>query len=249
MKFGKTLILFTATSTVFFVFSVLSLAAADDPYTQTYVIIIDNENAGTEAVTEEKDKSGAVIYTSEHELLVNDGQVKNRMAFSTKMIFSRGGKNLQTYVCWYKTAQKGNSGDSYDVTIKDNQITRVLTRNGQSAEVKAPFTQNMVIVDFNVYYQYEYLVRRYDRKKKGTQVFDNFIPVIGNDIPLKVTLLGDEKLRFDENNEKIVEVSRFRVESANINTVTLFVDKDNRLVLLENPAQDLKVIRKDLVPE
>ena len=247
MKFGKTFK--TITAAFFFVFFVLSLSAADDPYTQTYVIIIDNETAGTETVTEEKDKSGAVIFTSEHELLINDGQTKNRMAFSTKMVFSRGAKNLQSYICWYKTGQKGNSGDSYDVAVKDNQITRVLTRNGQSAEVKAPFTQNMVIVDFNVYYQYEYLIRRYDRKKKGTQVFSNFIPVIGNDIPLKVTLLGDEKLRFDENDGKIVEVSRFRIESADINTATLFVDKNNRLVLLENPAQDLKVIRKDLAQE
>ena len=76
-------------------------------------------------------------------------------------------------------------------------------------------------------------------------MFDNFIPVIGSDIPLRVTLFGDEKLRFGENT---VEVSRFRVESAGINTVTLFMDKNNRLVMLENPAQELKVIRKDLIP-
>jgi hypothetical protein len=101
----------------------------------------------------------------------------------------------------------------------------------------------MVIVDFNVYYQYENLISRYDRKKKGTQVFDNFIPVIGSDIPLKVTLLGDETLRFNGNN---IEASRFMVEYADIHTVTISVDKNNRLVVLENPAQELKVIRKDL---
>jgi len=249
MKFGKISIIFAVASTFFFIFSVLSLSASDDPYTQTYVIIIDNEISGTETVTEERDKSGAVIYTSEHDLIVIDGQSKNRIAFSTRMVFSRGAKNLQSYVCWYKTGQNGNSGDSYDVTIKDGRISRALTRSGKSMEVSTPFTQNMVIVDFNVYYQYEYLVRRYDRKKRGTQVFSNFIPVIGNDIPLKVTLLGDEKLRFDENDGKIVEVSRYRIESADINTATLFVDKNNRLALLENPAQDLKVIRKDLMPE
>ena len=152
---------------------------------------------------------------------------------------------MQTYACWYKTGQSGNSGDSYDVSVQNGLITRVLNRNGQSVTVTAPFTPNMVIVDFNVYYQYEYLVRRYDRKKRGTQIFDNFIPVIGNDIPLKVTLLGDEKLRFGENT---VEASRFRIESADIHTATLFADKNNRLVLLENPAQALKVIRKDLHP-
>jgi hypothetical protein len=223
----------------------LIAAAADDSGTQSYVIIIDGENAGTETVTEEKDRSGAVIYTSEHELLITDGQTKNRMVFSTRMVFSRGAKNLQTYGCWYKTGQNGNSGDSYDVSVKDGRITRILTRNGQSTEIAALFTPNMVIVDFNVYYQYEHLIRLYDRKKKGIQVFDNFIPVIGNDIPLKVTMLGDELLSFGEIN---IETTRFRIESAGINTVTFFVDKNNRLVMLENPAQNLKVFRKEFVP-
>ena len=235
-----------AIGVLFFAFSALTLTAADEPYTQTFVIMIENENSGTETVTEEKDRSGAIIYTSEHELLVNDSQTKNRMAFSTRMVFSRGAKNLQTYTCWYKTGQNGNSGDSYDVSVKDGRITRVLTRNGQSVEITASFTQNMVVVDFNVYYQYEYLIRRYDRKKKGTQVFDNFIPVIGNDIPMKVTFIGDETLSFDEMN---IETSRFRVESADIHTATLFVDKNNRLVVLENPSQGLRVIRKDLLPQ
>jgi len=230
---------------VFFVFSGFATVAAADPYVQTYIILIDNEIAGTETVTEETNSSGAVIYTSEHELLVNDGLSVIRMAFSTRMVFSRGARNLQTYACWYKTSQNDGSGDSYDVSVNNGRITRILTRNGQSTEVTELFTPNMVIVDFNVYYQYEYLIRRYDRKKGGTQMFDNFIPVIGSDIPLRVTLFGDEKLRFGENT---VEVSRFRVESAGINTVTLFMDKNNRLVMLENPAQELKVIRKDLIP-
>lgn len=241
MRFSK--ILSVLVPAVFFVFSGLTTAAADKPYTQTYVILIDGEIAGTETVTEEKDRSGAVIYTSEHEILVNDGLTQNRMFFSTRMVFSKGARNLQTYFCGYKIGQNGITGDSYDVSVKDDRITRVLTRNGQSVEVTAPFTPNMVIVDFNVYYQYENLISRYDRKKRGTQVFDNFIPVIGNDIPLKVTLLGDETLRFDGNN---IEASTFRIEYADIFTTTVYVDKNNRLVVLENPAQELKVIRKDL---
>ena len=232
-----------ALTAFFLVFSVLTPAAADDPHTQSYVILINNEAAGTETVTWERDGSGAVIYTSEHDLLVNDGLTKNRMVFSTKMVLSKGARNLQTYACRYKTGQAGKSGDSYDVSVKNGRITRVLTRKGQSVETTAPFTQNMVIVDFNVYYQYEYLVRRYDRKKKGTQVFANFIPVIGNDIPMKITWLGDVILRFDE---KDVETSKFRVEFAEINNATIFMDKNNRLVVLENPAQELEVVRKDL---
>jgi len=230
---------------LFFVFFGSATAAADDSYAQSYVILINNEPAGTETVVEEKDRSGAVISTSEHELFVYDGMTRNRMVFSTRSVFSKGSRNLQSYSCRYTTGQNGMSGDSYDVSIKNNQITRVLTRNGQTVEVTAPFTRNMVIVDFNVYYQYEHLISRYDRRRRGTQVFENFIPVVGNDIPLKVTLLGDETMRFDGKN---IDGSRFRVEFADIHTSTLFVDKNNRLVVLESPAQNLKVIRKDLLP-
>ena len=53
----------------------------------------------------------------------------------------------------------------------------------------------MVILDFNVYHQYDYLIRKYDMKKRGRQVFANFIPVIGNDIPLAITFLDNEKLK------------------------------------------------------
>ena len=229
----------------FFFVSVLKPAKADEPYTRSYVILINNETSGTETVTEEKDRSGAVISRSEHELLLDDGLTRNRLVFSTEMVLSKGGKDIRTYASQYKTGQMGALGDSYDVSIKNGEITRVLIRSGQYSAVTAPFTQNMVIVDFNVYHHYEYLLRRYDLRKKGTQVFANFIPLIGNDIPLKVTWLGDLIMRFDKKN---IETRKFQVEFADIQATTLFVDKSNRLVVLENPAQGLKVIRKDLLP-
>ena len=227
---------------LFLVFSGLTPVAANDLYTQSYVILIDKEIAGTETVTEEKDSSGAVIFTSEHELSVSEGTAKNRMAFSTRMVFSRGARDLQTYFYRYKTGQTGN----LEVFVRNDQITRILTSDGQAlSEVTAPFTSNMVIVDYNVYYQYEHLIRRYDRRRRGAQAFANFIPLIGSDIPIKVTLLGDAILRF---GEKDVEASRFQVELADIHTVTLSVDRNGRLVILENPTQGLQVIRRDLLP-
>jgi len=240
LRFGRNVL--RGALVVLFVFSGLMPlpAAVDEPYKQTYVILINGEKAGTEAVTEEKDGSGNVVSMSEHELLLDEGSSKNRMVFSTKMVLSKGAKNIKTYVCRYK----GEPGDSYEVSVQNGRITRVLTRNGQPGVVTAPFTSNMVVVDFNVYHHYEYLLRRYDRKKKGIQTFADFIPIIGNDIPIKVTWVGDENLVF---GEKTIEASRFIIEFTDIHTVTLYADKDNRLVVLENTAQGLKVIREDLL--
>ena len=220
-----------------------AIARDDYPYQQSYSILINNETAGTETVIEKKDGSGKVISTSEHDILVTDGLVMNRMRFSTRTVFPKGSLIPETYVNQYRNDQADNFGDSYDVTVSNGQITRVLTRNGQSTTAATALSSDMVIVDFNVYHQYENLIRRYDRKKGGMQQFADFIPVIGNDIPLKVTFLGNEMLQFDQKN---IEVSNFRVEFVGIQTVTLAVDKDDRLVVLENPMQDIKVIRKDL---
>lgn len=220
-------------------------ASAAEQGTQSFVILINGKNAGTETVIKGKDESGNVVYNSEHELVVDDGLSINRTVFSTKMVLSKDAKDIKTYDCRYKTSLTGDFGDSYDVSIKNGVITRVLTHNGQSINATAPHTQNTVIVDFDVYHHYEYLIRRYDRKKKGTQIFEDFIPVIGNVIPLKVTWIGDEKVRFYEKT--VVEVSKFTIEFAGIHTVTVLVDKSGSLSVLENPAQNLKVIRKDLI--
>ncbi|MDR0842919.1 MAG: hypothetical protein LBP68_05810 [Acidobacteriota bacterium] len=217
-----------------------AVAKDDYPYQQSYSILIGNETAGTETVVEKKDGSGKVISTSEHDIMVTDGMAMNRMQFSTRMVFPKNSLIPETYVNQYKT---DTAGDAYDVSVAGGRITRVLNRNGQSTTTEAALTPNMVIVDFNVYHQYEYLVRRYDRKKGGVQAFADFIPVIGNDIPLKVTFLSEETRQFDQKN---IKVRNFRVEFVGIQTVTLAIDENDRLVSLDNPAQDLKVIRKDL---
>ena len=243
MKLEKALSLVAAACFIWVGIADHAIARDDYPYHQSYSILINNETAGTETVIEKKDGSGKIISTSEHDILVTDGLAMNRLRFSTRTVFPRGSLVPETYVNQYRNDQVGNFGDSYDVSISNGQITRVLTRSGQSSTAVTTLSPDMVIVDFNVYHQYENLIRRYDRKKGGMQQFADFIPVIGTDIPMRVTFLGDGTLQFDQKN---IEVSNFRVEFVGIQTVTLAVDRNDRLVVLENPMQDIKVIRKDL---
>ena len=72
---------------------------------------------------------------------------------------------------------------------------------------------NTVILDFNVYHQYDYLVRRYDAAKGGRQLFSDFVPLIGNDIPLAVTSIGEAELKFEKGS---MAVSNYRVEFVGI---------------------------------
>jgi hypothetical protein len=209
-------------------------------YSQSYTIQIKGTVAGHEKVAEKLNDAGQMVSTSEHEIIVSDGLVAKSMAFSTKMVFSKDGRDPVSYTYAYV----GATGDSYDVTIKEGRINRILRRGGRTSEITIPFQPGMVILDFNVYHQYDYFIRKYDSKKGGKQSFANFIPLIGSDIPISLTFLGNST--FDGEKETL-PVKNFRIEFADLWIGRLSVDKDGRLVQLQIPIQELEVLRDDLI--
>ena len=233
---SKTLL--TLVMLAFLVFPEVAPARDNESYAQTYLILIKGSAAGNERTSETTAKD-EIVSTSEHEMLITDGLETKRMTFSTKMVLSKANSALLSYSCKYS----GASGDSYDVVVRDNQITRTLKRGDRTNEATTALQANTVLVDFNVYHHYDYLARRYDSKKGGRQLFSNYVPVIGTDIQLALTFLGNDSLDFGKGT---VPVRSFKVEFVGIWAGTLSVDKDGRLVRLLVPAQDLEVIRQDL---
>lgn len=220
-------------------------AVAEDTapiYKQTYTILIKGIRAGSESVAESIDETGNIRASSEHEIFITDGLATKRMAFVTKMQLAKNTYHPIAYSYTYTTA---GSGDSYEVAVKNDQIQRKLIRSGHATEATAPFQPNTVIQDFNVYHQYDYIVRRYDAAKGGRQLFSNFVPLIAMDIPVAVTYQGEAELTAASGS---IPVSNYTFEFVGIANVTLAVDKDKRLVRLAIPTQDLEVVRKDLLP-
>jgi hypothetical protein len=216
---------------------------AASTYSESYSILIKGVVAGRETVTEKPDNNGDTVSTSDHEMLVTDGLETKSMKFSTRMVLSKSTGIPSSYSYWYTS---GGTGDSFEVTINNLQITRVLNRGGRTSEAVVPLQPDMVFLDFNVYHQYDYLVRKYDLKKGGRQTFADFIPVIANDIPVALTYLGDSKLELKTGS---LQVRNFRVEFVGIWGGTLSVNKDGRLVRIVIPSQDLEVVRSDLLPQ
>ena len=227
-------------SVFFFAISADAQNAASG-YSQSYAILIKGALAGNETVTETTSESGDLVSTSDHEIVVTDGLETKRMTFSTKMVLAKGTWTPVSYTYKYTT---GAIGDSYEVAIKNAKISRILTRGGRTSEVNVPVPLNMVIVDFNVYHQYDYLIRKYDAAKGGRQLFADFVPLIGDDIPLALTFLGNVDLNFEKGT---IPARNFKIEFVGIWNGSLFVDADGRLLRLLIPAQDLEVVRKDLL--
>jgi hypothetical protein len=216
---------------------------APSSYSQSYLVLIKGDVAGSETVTEKTSAAGELVSTSEHEMIVSDGLQTNRMTFSTRMVLAKTTGAPVSYSYWYTS---GNTGDSCEVTIANGQATRTLSRGGRTDQVTAPFEPGMVLLDFNVYHHYDYLIRKYDMKKGGRQTFADFIPVIGTDIPIALTLLGESK---QEMKNGALPVREFRVEIVGIWSGSMTVDKEGRLVRLLIPTQDIEAVRRDLMPE
>jgi hypothetical protein len=241
MKAIKAVALFC---TVFFYCTVDNPGAiAASTYSESYAILLKGTLAGTETVAEKPDSNGNILSTSEHEMLVSDGLETKSMKYATRMVLSKSTGVPVSYSYWYT---EGGTGDSYDLTVANSLVTRVLNRGGRTSDVAVPLEPDMVFLDFNVYHQYDYLIRRYDIKKGGRQTFADFIPLIGNDIPLAVTYIGDGKV---DGRTGSIAVRNFRIEFVGIWGGTLSVNKEGRLVRLSIPSQDLEVVRRDLLPQ
>jgi hypothetical protein len=225
--------------------SVQILPAAEDAaeYTQRYAIFIDGALSGHENVKEKLNDAGQMVSTSDHDLKVIDGLAFKHMAFTTRMVFAKNSLDPVSYSYQYT---EGDTGDSYDVIIEDSKIKRRLRKGGRTSEATAPFTPETIILDYNVYHHFDYLIRKYNKKKGGRQTFSDFIPIIGLDIPVYVTFMEDSSLKFDNKN---IEAKGYRVELAGIETLTLFTDKEGRLIQLQMPSQKIEVLREDLAPK
>ena len=224
----------------------LSLRASEEPlpsYRQAYVILIQGAISGSETMTEQVAPDGNVLTSSAHEILVTDGIETKRMAFTTAMTLRKGTWTPISYSCRYSS---GEARDSYEVAVSGAQVVRILNRSGKPHEARIQLQPGFVIVDFNVYYQYDYLLRRYDLKKGGRQTFTSFLPLIAADIPIALTRLEDSSLG---SGEKALRAYNFRVEFGSSWVGTVCSDKNGRLIRLLIRDRGLEVVRKDLVPE
>lgn len=211
-------------------------------YSQTYIVFIDGSRAGKETVTEKIDENGDRIALSENEIYLSDGIETKRMAYSTRMILDGDSLKPKSYVYGYTT---GGTGDSFQVSVEGDEITRTLNRGGQTSVLTTEFKPDTIILDFNVYHQYDYVLHKYDHSEGGRQVYSDFIPVIGSHIPVALTFLGESETPYRNGS---LTVKNYQVEFVGLRSGTVSFDSNGRLIRLVMPDQELEVVREDILP-
>ena len=222
----------------------LAAPGSDAPavYSQNYLVFLNGSPAGTESVEERTTKDG-LISSSTHDIVVTEGIETKRLAFSTSLRLEKGTYAPLDYSCRYTSA---NSGDSYHVSVRKGIVTRSLTRAGHTSESSMAAKPGMVLVDLNVFHQFDYLYRHYDLNKAGRQTFSDYIPLIASDISLALTRLEDSELA---GAKRSVAVQNFKVELVGVWMGVASFDGDGRLVRLFIQDKGIEVIRKDMQPE
>ena len=211
---------------------------ASAPPTRTFQIFLKGEAAGTEVVSESTDKDGNLVLRSEHEMLVSDGLEIKRVAFTTAAVLAKESLQPLHYRMQYTS---GASHDSCEVKANGRQLTRILTRGSRTSETSTTITPGTVLLESNVYYLYEYLVRQYDAKKGGRQMFQAYLPPVGAEVPAALTRMQDSSL---ETPGGSVPVHNFRFEFVALANAVLSVDTAGRLVRFVNPTQEVEIRRK-----
>lgn len=99
-----------------------------------------------------------------------------------------------------------------------------------------------LILENNVWYQYYFLVQRYDRQKGGVQQFKAFVPSIMQTIPMTLELKGFITI----HPAAAVRYLQYRAVAANSLAIDIITtEKDGELVYLGVPSQKAEVVRED----
>jgi hypothetical protein len=223
--------------------SAAALQKTQPAYSRDYSVTIGGAPAGTEKVTEILNRDGSIVSASIHEIFVLEAGETKRMAFQTELTLEKNSLSPLRYTCIYTS---GDTHDSYDVTVSGGAISRLLVRGGKTSEARSSLPPGLMLVDINVYHHLDYVLRKYDQKKRGRQTFQNFLPVIAVQVPLSLTRLPDSSLKpADRAEEDLI----YRIEFGTLWTGELAAGKDGRLLRLSIRDKGIEVLRQAPTPE
>src|SRR5579871_5787015 len=144
------------------------------------------------------------------------------------------------------TSYNGTSPKSFDLE-KEPNIKLSFSFDGRVAKVtgvkeaSAPVDPSAVILENVVWYQYYYLIRRYDQQKGGVQSFRAFVPSVLADIGATVEL-KDKSISLEGIPVKLNHyLAVFQVTLQ----VNIWTTTDGKLVYVTIPSQALEAVRQE----
>lgn len=142
----------------------------------------------------------------------------NKIAFSTRTEYRQNGASFSLL----------QPPTRMEVSVEGKEVKMTGVR-----EVTGQTDPAAVLLENNVWYQYHYLLARYDQKKGGRQQFNALVPSLMMTIPVNVELMATQSVN---------GLAHYRV-GVSVLTIDIWAEGD-RLVALHIPAQGVEVLRE-----
>lgn len=147
------------------------------------------------------------------------------------------------------TIAKPANPQSFSIEQQTTKVMSVDFQNGIAKlftlgqpEKSIPSKAN-VILENNVWSQYILLLAGYDSAQGGKQNFNFFLPSLGLEFPLNLQKTNNRTVSI---NNKTVAIDDYELNSEAANLKLKIVADENKIpLLIEIPAQQVKVVRKD----
>lgn len=224
---------------IFFAFALVSLiinisaCTGSNEYSETYIIATYGKILGKEIINEKTNFKGELVCLSDLEIDSPPSKETKKRIIRTKTVFQKGEQFPVSY------SYNSSEGISYVMKVEDGQITRKLKGKAGTKEFTDSINQDISIVDIGSTHTLTYLIRKYDTKKGGRQVFKAYILPIASIEEISVT---PGNINLSEHEEGI---KNYKIEGKLIKAL-LWVDKENRLYSAFFPRSKQHVIRTDL---
>lgn len=206
-----------------------------------FYLFLQGQSFGSETYRITKDEAGKVTATSESEMLMLEGDLQNRLAFTSRLVMD--GQTLNP--TYYEYRFKGGRNDGYEVTFDGLQATRKLILNGTVTSKPATLEHpGVLILDYNIYHHYQLLLDRYDQKKKGKQSFSNFVPLVGDEVEITVTQNGDVPLII---NQKTIPTINYTIDFPMNYGADIWATKEGRIVKIRMKQNSIEALREEYV--
>ena len=206
------------------------LAQTHQPVTGSYAILVDGKQAGVERFELIATAQNLIVKSTTE---ITAGGQTEKIAATTELKGSRP-------VRYEMESVAGNRVQKYSLRFEAGVASVVIEAYGRRSERTIEVSEDVVLLDRNVWHHYGLLIDRYDLKKRGAQRFPAITPQAGlRQYVAEVELKG--KTTFNAGGQKI-RANRFIVLLGDGYEAEVIADESNRVLSVEVPALETKAL-------
>jgi hypothetical protein len=210
--------------------SLLWQAGGREPRTGSYNILVDKKPAGVERFEQTISEQNLVVRSSTE---ITSGGAPQKITAMTEM---SGGRLVR----YEMETGAGERLQKYSLQFESGIARVVIEAYGRRSERAVPVSEEVMLLDKNVWHHYGLLINKFDMKKRGPQRFSVLTPQAGlrqyiAEVELK------EKTIYNAQGTKI-GANLFIVTLGEGYEVIVIADESNRVLSIEVPALDTKAV-------